>query len=476
MYEIRKSLIKWIKSIDEAFVLENILNHMNKIIWGPATLCIFLGTGIFFLVVFNFMPWRRLGYALSLVFRPEKPAGKVKGDITPFASLMTSLGACMGTGNIAGVACALVLGGPGALFWMCLSSFTGLPVIFAECVLSVRYREKSRTGMMCGGPMYVMKYGIGKKTGMVLAVCFSLFTVGASFGIGNMTQTNAAAAAMKEIWHIPKPLTGFFMAVSVFLVLVAGIGGIGRICSIIVPAASMLYLSCAFTVIILNYRNIPGSFLEIIHMAFSAKAVTCGIGGLITASMYTAMKWGIARGVFSNEAGLGSAPIAAAAAKTDAPAKQGYIHMTGAFIDTAVMCTVTGLAICASGVLGMKDMNGQLITGVELTIRAFETALKGGGHIICAGMLFFAFPTLLGWAYYGEKALIFLTGQRFEKYAVVIYRILFCVMCYVGAVKALKPVWDFSDIMNGLMAVPNLICLWIKWREVREICLKEQKK
>jgi len=447
------------------FILEQLLENLNRIIWGPVTLCIFLGTGIFYLVSLKFLPWRRLGYALKLVFTPEKQKETENGDISPFASLMTSLGACMGTGNIVGVACAMVLGGPGALVWMCLSAMTGLPTIFAESVLSVRYRKKGCSGGMCGGPMYVMENGIGHLSGRILAVLFSLMTVGASFGIGNMTQANAVAASLAKVWHVPERVTGICLTICVFLVLVGGIKSIGRVCGICVPAASILYMGCAAAVIILNYKNIPDGLNEMLRMAFSVRAVSGGMGGSVTASVFTAMKWGIARGVFSNEAGLGSAPIAAAAAKTDSAVRQGYIHMTSAFLDTVVMCSVTGLAIAASGVLGMKDSSGQLVTGVALTMEAFGTVLSCGGHILCFGMIFFAFPTLLGWAYYGEQALGYLVPS---KRAVFVYRILFCAAAYLGAVKPLQMVWDFSDVMNGLMAVPNLLCLWIMSGKVRE--------
>lgn len=449
--------------------MENLLQSINRIIWGPATLVVFLGTGLFFLIKLRFLPWRNLGFALKLVFNPVREGKGSEGDISPFASLMTSLGACMGTGNIVGVACAMVLGGPGALIWMCISAMLGLPTIFAETVLSMRYRQKNVNGQMCGGPMYVMAKGIGGYFGKVLAALFAILTIGASFGIGNMTQSNAVAAAVHNIWHVPESITGILLMAAVFLVLIGGIQCIGSVCSVFVPITSLFYIGCAIAVIVLNYRNIPDGLYEMFQMAFSIKSISGGLGGAITSSAFLAMKWGIARGVFSNEAGLGSAPIAAAAARSDAAAKQGYIHMTGAFLDTVIMCTVTGLAIAASGVLGMKDSSGRLVTGVHLTIKAFDTVLGFGGYVIVLGMIFFAFPTLIGWAYYGEKALEYLTKS---KQMIFWYRIIFCLMIYVGAVKSLQIVWDFADIMNGLMAVPNMLCLWILWREVREECFR----
>lgn len=452
--------------------MENLLQTLNRIIWGPATLCFFLGTGLFFLVELKFLPWRNLMYALKLVFLPRRQKKSAHGEISSFASLMTSLGACMGTGNIVGVACAMTLGGPGALVWMCVSAMMGLPTIFAECVLAIRYRRRGCDGQMCGGPMYVMRDGIGGSAGRVLAVIFSVLTVGASLGIGNMTQSNAVAVSMKDIWQVPEHISGIILTVAVFIVLIGGIQSIGSVCSVLVPVASVLYLGCACAVIFINYENLGPGLKEIFRMAFSVKSISGGVGGAVCASMFQAMKWGIARGVFSNEAGLGSAPIAAAAAQTDDAVKQGYIHMTGVFLDTVVMCSVTGLAISASGVLGMKDSGGELLTGVRLTIKAFETVSAYGGHIIGLGMLFFAFPTLLGWAYYGERALEYLICS---KRCVAIYRIIYCAACYIGAVRSLQLVWAFSDVMNGLMALPNLICLWVMYKEVKKLCLTYEK-
>lgn len=454
------------------FVLEQFLEKLNHLIWGPATLCLFIGTGLFFLILLKGMSWRKLPYAIRAAFMPSRSGSTGSGEISSFASLMTSLGACMGTGNIVGVACAMVLGGPGALVWMCLSAMIGLPTIFAECVLAIKYRKTGCMGKICGGPMYVMHYGIGGLFGKVTAAIFALLTVGASFGIGNMTQANAVAVSVEDIWHVPKYVTGCILMIAVFFVLVGGIQSIGRVCSILVPAASLLYLVFALAVIMINYKNLGHGIWEIFRMAFSIKAVSGGLGGSICSTMFLAMKWGIARGVFSNEAGLGSAPIAAASAKTGDAVKQGYIHMTGAFFDTVIMCTVTGLAIAASGVLGMKDADGQLITGVLLTIKAFETIGKSGVYVIGAGMVLFAFPTLLGWAFYGEKALEYLVKSP---KIVLIYRVFFCIMSYVGAVKPLQLVWDFSDIMNGLMAVPNLLCLWLLHKEVKAMCFDFQK-
>lgn len=445
--------------------MENIIEQLNKIVWGPATLVIFLGTGLFLLIRLKCLPWRRLKKALGLAFIPDKSGktNKEEGDISPFQSLMTALGACMGTGNIVGVASAMVLGGPGALIWMCLSSLIGLPTIFCECVLGVMYREKNKAGEMCGGPMYVMEKGIGGKIGKTMAVLFALFTVGASFGIGNMTQTNSVAEALSSIWNTPTPVTGIIIAITLLIVLLGGIKSIGKVCSLCVPVASILYIGCALVVIGLNYKNIVPGLREMIHMAFSFKAVSGGLGGTITASMFTALKWGVARGVFSNEAGLGSAPIAAAAAKTDSAVKQGYIHMTGAFVDTVIMCTITGLAIMASGVLGVQEQ-GVTVSGVGLTMKAFETVLgKMGSHVIGISMIVFAFPTLLGWAYYGEKALEYLVQS---KSYITMYRVLFSLACFTGAVCHLGIIWGFSDIMNGFMAIPNLICILVMHSKV----------
>ena len=452
-----------------------ILKTVNDFVWGPFMLILLVGTGVFLTFHLKFLPWRNLGFALKSIFKdPEKDSmGNREGDITPFQSLMTALAATIGTGNIVGVATAMVMGGPGAIVWMWISALFGLSTKYAESVLAVKYREMNADGEMVGGPMYAMKNGFrNKKVGAVLATLFAVFAVLASFGIGNMTQANSIADALNSTFKIPNIVTGVVITTLALVVLVGGIKSIGKVCEKVVPFMAVLYFACGVGVIIINAKHIPDGLGQIFGMAFSVKAVAGGVGGNIIATMSSAMRWGVARGVFSNEAGLGSAPIAAAAAKTDYPSRQGYINMTGTFFDTLVVCSVTGLVIASSGVLGMKDASGELVTGVNLTIKAFESALGPmGSYLVSIGIMLFAFSTILGWEYYGEKSLEFLVrSTKMNR----IYRVLFSFITFVGATRTLQIVWDFSDTMNGLMAIPNLICLLVLSNVVAQDCFDFQ--
>lgn len=449
-----------------------LLEKINAVIWGPATLALFIGTGIFLLIRLKGLPVLNIGYAVKLLFKRERK-DKNSGDISSFQSLMTSLAACIGTGNIAGVASAMVLGGPGALIWMNISTLLGLSTIFTESLLSVIYRRKNKNGEMSGGPMYVMTDGIGGKTGRIMAVVFSVFAVGASFGIGNMTQSNTVAEALFDTWRLPSGVTGIMMTAVTFLVIVGGIKSIGKFCGIFVPVAAIFYIGCCLAVILCNTAHLKEGLSEMFSMAFSVKSVAGGFGGAVTASIFSAVKWGVARGVFSNEAGLGSAPIAAAAAKTNQPVRQAYIQMTGPVFDTMIMCTLTGLAVAASGVLGMSDENGVLYSGVALTMRAFETVLgEAGKYVITFGIVGFAVPTVVGWAYYGEKTLEFLTSNSAALWG---YRIVYSLAAFFGAVKPLEIIWGLADAMNGLMALPNLIAILLLSSQARDFCLNYQK-
>lgn len=440
------------------------LERLNQIAWGPGTILLFIGTGLFFLIMLHGLPWKKLLYALKLLFCPTLTRSET--GMSPFQSAMTALGACMGTGNIVGVASAMVLGGPGALVWMSISAMIGLPVIFSECLLSIQYRKQDKDSYI-GGPMYVMKYGIDGKFGLFMAVTFSIMTVCASFGIGNMTQSNSAAAALASLWHVPKHWTGAGFAIALMLVFALGQHSIGKLSALIVPVASAGYLLCAVFVIWIYRANLIQGISEIFKMAFSYKAIGGGAGGVVIKSAFDAMKWGVARGIFSNEAGLGSTPIAAAAAVSQSSKEQAYMHMAGAFFDTVIMCSVTGLAIAASGVLGTKDAAGHLLDGVALTMKAFECIPYQGGMIVIGlGMIFFAFSTLIGWAYYGENALRYFTKSN---KAILTYHILFCVACYIGAVYQLQTVWLFADLTNVLMALPNMICLLMMARQVKKL-------
>ncbi|MDU4660120.1 MAG: alanine/glycine:cation symporter family protein, partial [Clostridium butyricum] len=379
-------------------------------------------------------------------------------DISPFSALMTALAATIGTGNIVGVATAMVLGGPGALVWMWISACFGLTSKFAECMLAIKYRVVNENGEMSGGPMYTMKHAFkNKSVGNFMGFLFALFTVLASFGIGNLTQANSISAALNETFSIPVWTTGAVITVLALIVIVGGIKNISKVSQVVVPGMAIFYVIGGIVVILGNIKGLPNGVATIFSMAFSMKSVAGGVGGTIMVSMMQSLRWGVARGVFSNEAGLGSAAITAAAATTDNPVRQGYINMTGTFLDTIVVCTITGLAIASSGVLGTLDASGELVTGSALTILAFSTVLgKIGGIFVSIGIALFAFSTIIGWEYHGEKAFEYLVKK--PKYC-IIYRIVFSLVSYIGATTTLQIVWNFSDVMNGLMAIPNLICL-----------------
>uniref|UniRef100_UPI0025CF9FCC alanine/glycine:cation symporter family protein n=1 Tax=uncultured Selenomonas sp. TaxID=159275 RepID=UPI0025CF9FCC len=432
-----------------------LLAAVNNFVWGPVMLALLVGTGIFLTIRLKFLPWRNLGYAIKMVFSKRD---KHAGDISPFQSLMTALSATIGTGNIVGVATAMVLGGPGALVWMWIAAAFGLSTKYGESVLAVKYRETNSVGEMAGGPMYAMKNGINNGFGRLLAVLFSLFAVLASFGIGNMTQANSISAALNSSYGIPTWAVGAVIMVLALSVLVRGIRRIGLVSSIIVPTMAVFYLVASVIVIVANFDAVPAGVEQMFAMAFSTESVAGGIGGSIVASMLTAMRWGVARGVFSNEAGLGSAPIAAAAARTDHASRQGYVNMTGTFFDTMIICMLTGLVIASSGMLGTVDPEtGKLVSGVQLTILAFSTVFGAYGKLIVSiAIALFAFSTILGWEYYGEKALEYLIKAR---PVIMGYRVLFSLITFVGATTTLEIVWNFSDTMNGLMIIPNLICL-----------------
>lgn len=519
----------------------NILAKVDDFVWGPVMLILLVGTGIFLTIRTGFLPWRNLGYAIKSTLSKEarqKTKGG-KGDISPFSALTTALAATIGTGNIVGVATAMVAGGPGALVWMWISAAFGLTSKFSECMLAIKYREVNEQGEMSGGPMYTMKKAFKhKKLGSVLGWFFALFAVIASFGIGNMTQANSISQALNSTFNISPIIIGVVITILALIIIVGGIKYISKVSSVVVPFMAIFYVIAGIIVILGNIENLPAGIKEIFTMAFSVQAVGGGLCGTITASMMNAMRFGVARGVFSNEAGMGSAAITAAAAHTDHPVRQGYINMTGTFWDTIVVCTITGLCIASSGVLGStetntagaytvtdntvsveafsvsdgKDVSNQyvyeingneltltnsnnstivltavetsnslagtwtdasgnkyiftedgsyeydsVIKGAALTILAFETVLgRLGAVLVSIGIALFAFSTILGWEYHGEKAFEYILKS--PKYN-MIYRIFFSLIIYVGATTALDIVWNFSDIANALMAIPNLICL-----------------
>ncbi len=522
-----------------------IISKIDDFVWGPVMLVLLVGTGIFLTVRLKFRPWRNLGYALkSTLSKEARTTKRGTGDVSPFSALTTALAATIGTGNIVGVATAMVAGGPGALVWMWISACFGLTSKFSECMLAIKYREVNQKGEMSGGPMYTMKKGFKhKKLGAVIGMLFAVFAVIASFGIGNMTQANSIAESLHDTFNFNTTIVGVILTILSLVIIVGGIKSISKVSSVVVPFMAIFYVVAGLIVIIMNIQNLPAGIAMIFKMAFSFEAVGGGLCGAITAAMMNAMRYGVARGVFSNEAGMGSAAITAAAATTDDPVRQGYINMTGTFWDTIVVCTITGLCIASSGVLGMtqpgavgtykgnensiiveaKDSDGNsenaeytyklqgsnlkltyvdskketqsvdliykdknktpdsiegkwndasgdeyvfengsykhnmVVKGAALTIAAFQSALgKVGGWLVTIGIALFAFSTILGWEYHGEKAFEYIFNTH--KYNMV-YRIIFSLVVFVGATTALDVVWNFSDIANALMAIPNLICL-----------------
>lgn len=440
-------------------LFSNILSKIDDFVWGPVMLVLLVGTGVFLTIRLKFLTWRNLGYALkSVLSREARTKKRGSGDISPFSALMTALAATIGTGNIVGVATAMVLGGPGALVWMWISACFGLTSKFAECMLAIKYRMVNENGEMSGGPMYTMKHAFkNKKFGNFMGFLFALFTVLASFGIGNLTQANSISAALHQTFSVPAWVTGAVITVLALIIIVGGIKNISNVSQVVVPGMAVFYVVGGIIVILGNIRNVPSGLATIFSMAFNMQSVAGGVGGTIMVSMMQSLRWGVARGVFSNEAGLGSAAITAAAATTDNPVRQGYINMTGTFFDTIVVCTITGLIIASSGVLGTLDAAGEVVTGSALTILAFSTVLgRAGGILVSIGIALFAFSTIIGWEYHGEKAFEYLVKK--PKYC-IIYRIIFSLVSYIGATTTLQIVWNFSDVMNGLMAIPNLISL-----------------
>ncbi len=448
-----------------------LIKQVDEIVWGPWLLCLLLGTGCYLHIRLKFLPLRKLKYALVCAVGLEnREKNKVHSTgVSSFESLTTELAATIGTGNIVGVATALVLGGPGALFWMLISAIVGMSLKLVESMLSVKYRQRNSLGEYVGGPMYTMEYGLpGKKFGKILAHLFAVFAVMASFGMGNMTQSNSIAAALDECFRVPPAKTGLVVAILTILIVLGGIKSIAKCTQFLVPAMGILYLAGCFAVIGKHIENVPESVAQIVLMAMNPAALGGGVVGGIMVSARDALRFGVSRGVFSNEAGLGAAGISAAAADTEDYVKQGYISMTGVFLDTIVICSVTGLALLSSGVVGQREAGGELLTGTALTIAAFRTALGDYGAVfVSVSIALFAFATIAGWAYQGERAFEYLVGNVRWR---TLYRFVYGGVTFIGAVCSLEVVWNFSDICNGLMAVPNLICvLMLSGQACREL-------
>ncbi len=420
--------------------LDSILSSLSSFVWGPPMLILLVGTGLFLTIRLKGMQFWALGHAFKLIFTKEENA---KGDISNFAALMTALAATVGIGNIVGVATAISMGGPGAVFWMWVTGLVGMATKYSEAILAVKYRQEGKNGYK-GGPMYYIAKGANLP---ILAMLFAIFTTLASFGIGNMSQANSVSKALDTQFALAPEVTGAVLLVITAVVIIGGIKSIGKVTSYLIPFMIAIYFFTALSIIFTNFDKVGEAFGMIFYYAFNPYAATGGFAG---AAIAAAIRYGIARGVFSNESGLGSAPIAAAAAKTSDPVKQALVSMTQTFIDTLIVCTMTALIILMAPIWTQGGSAG------DLTLKSFEFFLGDfGALVIVFATILFGYSTILGWSYYGERAFEYIFGD--EK--VIIYRIIFIVIIYVGAVSKLDIVWNFSDLANGLMAIPNLIGL-----------------
>ena len=424
--------------------LTQIVGDLNSIVWGVPMLILILGVGLYLTFGLRLLTIIKIPFGFDLLWKGRIP-GDDKGN-SPFNALMTSLAATIGTGNIAGVATAIFLGGPGAVFWMWMTALVGMATKYAEAVLAVRFRETDERGKQVGGPMYYIQNGLGAKWKW-LAICFALFAGIAGFGIGNMVQANSIANALNVNFAIPEWVTGLALVLLVGAVLLGGIERISTVAGKLVPFMAVAYIAAATLVLLINVAEIPAAIGLIFTHAFTPTAATGGFAG---AAVWAAIRFGVARGVFSNEAGLGSAPIAHAAASTEGPVSQGLVAMLGTFIDTIIVCSFTALAIIASGAWTSGE------TGAALTSHAFDLALPGvGGYIIAVSLTIFAFTRILGWSYYCERSLQYLFGVKI----IMPFRAVWSVAALVGATLKLSFVWLLADTLNALMALPNLVAL-----------------
>ena len=461
-------------------VATSIINTINGWVWGPYMLALLLGVGLFLTVSLKFMPMLKIPFALSMMMKGRKAGEKAdKGDVTPFGALMTALSATVGTGNIAGVAAAIAIGGPGALFWMWVTALVGMATKYAEAVLAVTYREVDADGRTVGGPMYYIKNGMGPGWAW-LGVLFAVFGMIASFGTGNYIQANGVADVLESNYGIEPWITGFVLMGLAAAVILGGVKRISGVAEKLVPVMAISYVTAGIVVIAMNAGAVPGVFQTIVSSAFGYDAMA---GGFVFALFWFAIQRGVARGIFSNEAGQGSAPIAHAAAQTNGPVDQGIVAMLGTFIDTLVVCTITGLVIltaniipaeCAPGAIYLAEgINlGELPdiceTSAPLTASAFDQSLPGiGSHIVSIGLAVFAFTTILGWSYYGERCTEFL----FKEGSIIFYRLAYLIMIPLGALvlylrnengdndAVISLLWLIVDSLTALMAAPNLIAL-----------------
>lgn len=427
---------------------------LNGIVWGPPMLILLVGTGILLTVLLGGIQFRHLGTALKEVLGKLRQKSTGSGSVTPFQAVATALASTVGVGNIAGVATAIFIGGPGALFWLWVSGILGMATKFAEIVIALHYREPDAAGVMRGGAMYTLK-----KLGLPwLGTIFALLTGLAAFGIGNMVQANSVAQVLNSSFGISSAIVGVVLVALTAVVILGGIKRIAQVTEYMVPFMAIFYLLGGLVILVLHIGQLPGVLALVVKSAFSGSAAA---GGFTGATIMMAMRYGIARGLFSNEAGLGSAPMVHAAAQTDHPVRQGLYGIFEVFVDTVLICTVTGLVILVTGVWNSGA------TGAALSAQAFAAGLPGTwGHIVVTtGLVLFAYSTIIGWSYYGETGIVYLFGPR----AAVPYRLLWLVFIYLGATGSLHLVWDIADTLNGLMAIPNLISVLLSLGLLRRL-------
>lgn len=424
-------------------MFEQIIDTINSVVWGPVMLVLLLGTGVFLTIGLRGMTITRIPYAFGQLLKGRKGSGE--GEISPFNALMTALSSTVGTGNIAGVATAIGIGGPGALFWMWCTALVGMATKYAEAVLAVNYRETDAEGKKVGGPMYYIKNGLGKRW-KPLAFLFALFGSLAGFGLANTVQSNTVSQVLHNNFNIPTLVSGIVMAIMVALVLLGGIKRIAQVAGKLVPLMTVIYLLATAIILLIHIADIPVALALIVDSAFNGMAATGGFAG---ATVMLALRMGVSRGIFSNESGLGSAPIAHAAAETNSPVRQGTIAMLGTFVDTLIICTMTGLVLIVSGVWSSE------LEGAAMTLQVFDSSLPFGGSILSICITLFAFTTMLGWSYYGERCAQFLLGPKI----VLPFRVLWVIGVFIGTQMSLGLVWKMSDALNGMMAIPNLLAL-----------------
>lgn len=427
--------------------MADLLNTIGGIVWGPFMLALILGTGLYLQIRLRWMPLRMIGEGLKMIWKTRK-SDVGHGEVSPFSALMTCLAATIGVGNVVGVATAIAIGGPGAVFWMWMTALVGMATKYGEVVVAVHYREKDPDNRYVGGPMYAIRHGMGRNW-QWLGAAFAVFGGLASFGIGNMVQANSIGEAMENAFHVPHLTTGIVLLVITGIVVLGGIKRIAATANWLVPFMALAYLLGGLAVLATHVSNIPSSFQLIFTTAFTGTAAT---GGFVGAAMLAAIRYGVARGVFANEAGLGTAGIAQAAGASNNVIKSGLVGMMGTFLDTFVICTITALTIIVSGVWSSGE------SGVDLTAAAFETTLPGfGAQYVAVILSVFALTTIFGWAYYGERCWQFLLGRSI----ILPYRVLWTLSVLVGTILKMDIAWSMADILNGLMALPNLISLLV---------------